>query len=280
VSIRIVTDSTCDLPEQVVERYGITVLPLYVNIGTQSYLDVVDLSREQFYARLPDYHPPPTTAVPGQEAFGRVYQELLEQGADQILSIHIATRLSMMTNVARSAVEHLDAPVTVFDSGQITLGTGFLVLDAARAAAEGRPMPEILAMLEQKRARITSFAALDTLEFMRRGGRLSPLQARLGSLLRIKPLLIMHDGDMDMQPLRTRRRARERLIRQISELAPFEQVGLVHAGALDEVEVLRGQIAHLLPPEGVSFSVQVTPVIGAHVGPGAVGAVCVQAERS
>ena len=278
--IRIVADSTCDLPESVVADYGITVIPAYINIGGQSYLDGVELSRQEFYERLPDYEPLPTTSVPGLGTFDQVYEQLAAEGADEILSIHISVSLSAFVNVARSVAESTDVvPVTVFDSGQLTLGTGLLVLEAAQAAAAGSSVPEIVALLEEKALRTYSFAALDTLEFLRRSGRVSGIQAGLGTLLKIKPLLKMHNGEIEMETVRTRRRAIERLIELVSDLGPLAELALVHTHAPDRAEALRQQALHLFPEGKVPFSVEVTPVIGAHVGPGAVGFACTTARE-
>ena len=128
MSIRIVTDSTCDLPEEIIAEYGITVIPLYINIGDDGYLDGVDITRQEFYEGLADYDPLPTTATPGIDAFRSIYDKLAEEGATQILSIHISISLSATVDVARAAArETTSVPVTVFDSQQLSLGTGFLV---------------------------------------------------------------------------------------------------------------------------------------------------------
>ncbi len=278
MTIKIVTDSTCDLPEAIVARYGITVVPLYINFGDQSYLDGVELSRQEFYERLPDYESPPTTAAPGPEVYRQAYERLADEGATEVLSIHISISLSAVVDVARLGAKQTDAvPVTVFDSRQLSLGTGFLVLAAAKAAAEGRPMDEILSLLEEQISRSHVFAALDTLEFLRRSGRMNRVMAGLGSVLQIKPLLKMYDGNPTAERVRTRERAIERLISLLSELVPLEQVALVHTHAPDRAEELRQQVQHLLP-EGETLSVEVTSVIGAHIGPGAVGFACVTAR--
>ena len=278
MTIKIVTDSTCDLPEGVVTEHGITVVPLYINFGDQSYLDGVELSRQEFYERLPDYESPPTTAAPGPEMFRRTYERLADEGATEVLSIHISISLSAIVDVARLAAKETDAlPVTVFDSRQLSLGTGFLVLTAAKAVAGGRSMDEIIALLEEQISRTHVFAALDTLEFLRRSGRMSRVMAGLGSVLRIKPLLKMYDGSPTAERVRTRKRAIERLISLLSDLVPLEQVALVHTHAHDRAEDLRQQVQHLLP-EGETLSVEVTSVIGAHIGPGAVGFACVSAR--
>jgi DegV family protein with EDD domain len=279
MAIRIVTDSTCDLPEAMVAEHGITVVPLYINIGDQSYLDGVELSRQEFYRRLPDYETPPTTAAPGPEVFRQTYERLADEGATGVLSIHISISLSATVDVARLGAKETDAvPVTVLDSKQLSLGTGFLVLTAAKAAAEGRPMDEIIPLLEEQALRTHVFAALDTLEFLRRSGRMSRVMAGLGSVLQIKPLLKMYNGNPTAERVRTRKRATERLISLLSDLVPLEQVALVHTHTPDRAEELRQQVQHLLP-EGEVPSVDITPVIGAHIGPGAAGFACVTARK-
>jgi DegV family protein with EDD domain len=278
LSIRIVTDSTCDLPEAIVAEHSITVVPLYVNIGNQGYLDGVDLSREEFYERLPYCRPPPTTAAPGPERFRQVYEGLAANGATEILSIHISISLSAVVDAARSGAQETQAvPVTVFDSGQLSLGTGFLVVAAAKAAAEGHSMAEIIASLQDLALRTHVFAALDTLEFLRRSGRMNGTVAGLGNLLRIKPLLKMHDGNPTAERVRTSDGAIKRLISLLSALAPLEQVAIVHSHAPDRAESLRQRAQHLLPAAEVPF-VNLTPVIGAHIGPGAVGFACITAR--
>jgi DegV family protein with EDD domain len=279
MTIRIVTDSTCDLPEAVVTEHGIIIVPLYINFGDQSYLDSVELSRQEFYERLPDCDPSPTTAVPGTEMFRQAYERLADEGATEVLSIHISVSLSAVVDVARLAAQETDAvPVTVLDSGQLSLGTGFLVLAAAKAAAEGRSMGDINPMLEEQALRTHVFAALDTLEFLRRSGRMSRVMAGLGSVLRIKPLLRMYDGEPTAERVRTRDRAIKRLIGLLSDLIPLERVALVHTHAPDRAEDLRQRVQHLLP-EGEVPSVDITPVIGAHIGPGAAGFACVTARK-
>jgi DegV family protein with EDD domain len=275
--IRIVTDSTCDLPPAMITEYGITAVPLYVNIGDQSYLDGRDLSRQEFYRNLPAYESSPTTAAPSLGMFRQAYQRLADEGATEVLSIHISISLSAVVDVARVAAREEDSvAVTVFDSRQLSMGTGFLVLAAAKAAAEGHSMGEITALLDEQVSRTHVFAALDTLEFLRRSGRMNSVMAGLGSVLQIKPLLTMYDGTPGAERVRTRRRATERLITLLADLLPLEQVALVHTHAPERAEDLRQQVQHLLP-EGEVPSVDITPVIGAHIGPNAVGFACVTA---
>ena len=136
--IGIVTDSTCDLPDEIVQENGIRVVPLYIHIGTTDYLDGIDISREQFYQGLAGYHQPPTTAAPGIDTFAQVYEELAQEGATGIVSIHISETLSNVVNVAQLAAQKVTTvPVTVIDSGQLTLGVGFEAVRAAETARAG-----------------------------------------------------------------------------------------------------------------------------------------------
>lgn len=278
MTIRIVTDSTCDLPEEIVAEYGITVVPLYVNLGDESYLDGVELSRAEFYQRLPDCDPLPTTAIPGPHTFMQAYERLAAEGATEILSIHISVSLSGTVNAARLAAEEASLPVTVLDSSSLSMGTGFLVWTAAQAAAEGRSMDEIVALLEEQAQRTHVFAALDTLEFLRRSGRMNRVMATLGSWLQMKPLLKMHAGVATAEKIRTTEHATERLVSLLSDLVPLEKVALVHTHALDRVEELHRKVQHLLP-KGELLSMDITPIFGTHLGPGAIGFACVTARK-
>jgi DegV family protein with EDD domain len=274
MTIRLVTDSTCDLPEEIAAEHGITIVPLYINFGLESYLDRIDLSREAFYARLPDCDPPPTTAMPGPQMFLEAYERLADESATEILSVHISKSLSAVVDTAHLAAREASTPVTVFDSGTLSLGTGFLVWAAAEAAAQGYSMDEIVALMKEQSQRTHVFAALDTLEFLRRSGRLNRVMAALGSWLQMKPLLKMHDGNPTAEKIRTAEAATQRLIALLEEQVPLERVALVHTHALEKAQDLRQKAQHLLP-EGEILSVDITPVFGTHLGPGAVGFACV-----
>ena len=278
MTIRIVTDSTCDLPSEILSQYGLRVVPLYINFGTQSYLDGIDLTREEFYARLPHADPAPTTAVPGQKIFGDTYQALVDQGATEILSIHVSSKLSGVVNAAQLAARTASVPVTVFDSGTLSLGTGLLAVRAAQAAAQGYSMDEIVALLQEQAQRTYVFATLETLEYLRRSGRMSRVMAATGSILRIKLLLKMHDGDATAERMRTSKAATRRLLALLEEQLPVERVALVHTHEPAQAQQLYTQVSHMLPAEEI-LSVDITPIFGTHLGPGAVGFVCVRARE-
>lgn len=279
MSVRIVTDSTCDLAQETVDSLGITVIPLHVQMGDRSYLDGVDITREEFYRRLPEFEPPPTTAAPGPEAMVAVYDALAAAGASQVLSIHISSSLSATPDVARVAAgETTSVPVTVLDSRQLSLGTGFLVETAAREPRRGASLPAILCKLEEQISRTRVFAALAAMEFLRRSGRVNTPMAGIGSLLQVKPILKMYQGNPTSERVRTTKGAERRLLELLSERFPLERIALVHTHADDKARALLARVTEQLPPGEVP-SVDITPVIGAHIGPGAVGFALIQAAK-
>ena len=278
MGIRIVTDSTCDLPEDLIRENRITVIPMYINIGSQTFRDRIDISREEFYERLPEYKSTPTTAAPGPEIFRQTYEQLAREGATEILSIHISHKLSaVMDNATQAAKETSSVPVTAFDSRQLSLGTGFLALTAAQAADKGKTIPEIVAILERQIARTHVFAALDTLEFLRRSGRMNVALSLFGTLLQVKPLLKMYNGDPTAERTRTRSGAIRLLIERLREASPFENVAIVHSRAVSRAKDLFWQVKNLLPAEGIIME-EINPVLGAHIGPGVLGFACITKE--
>ncbi|MBN2148325.1 MAG: DegV family protein [Anaerolineales bacterium] len=280
MTVRVVTDSTCDLPAEVIARYGISVIPLYINVGNQGFLDGVDMKRDEFYTRLPTFSTHPTTAVPSLQKFHAIYQALADEGASEVLSIHISVALSGTVDVARAAAQETTAvPVTVLDSQQLSLGTGFLVENAAKMAAAGSSMAEILAALDKQTQRSHVFAALDTLEYLKRSGRMNKYVASLASLLQIKPILTMHKGQPGSERVRTRERAMKRVVEMLAAVGALERVAIVHTHALPErIAALRALAAGLLPQGDIPIE-DITPVIGAHIGPNAVGFAVVAASK-
>ena len=171
------------------------MVPLFINLFDKGYLDGVEITRKDFYTNLPDYKVHPTTGVPGVNTFLQAYKELASKGASEILSIHISESLSGTVGVAQTAAGDFDqVPVTVCDSGQLSLGTGFQVEIAARMANEGKTIDEILVALDELMPRIFVTAGLKTLEYLRRSGRMSRFMTGLGSLLQLKPILTMENG--------------------------------------------------------------------------------------
>jgi DegV family protein with EDD domain len=274
LAFHIVTDSTCDLPAEIVNRYSLSVVPAVLNLDGKSYRDGIDISRSDFYQRLPQLKELPTTSVPAAGEFEALYRR---HGDSEIISIHLASQLSGMLNTARLGAEASGARVTVIDSGQVSMGLGWQVLAAAEAASNGKTLAETLAAIESARGRIKLFALLDTLEFLRRGGRASAVTATLGKLLQIKPVLELAEGQViPLEKPRTWNRGVEKLMDLAKDLGSLERLAVLHADCLAEAQALAQRLTpHTAHPPIV---VEVTTVIGTHVGPGALGIAAVTAK--
>ena len=273
--VRVITDSTSDVPPKVADRLHVTVVPAYVQIGNRSYRDDgTRLNREEFYAQLPTMPVVPTTAVPPAHEFATAYRSLVGE-ADEAIVIVVATSLSGMYNVARlGAREVPELRVHVVDSGQVTMGLGWMVIAAAEAAAAGQSAGEILALLEDLRPRVRVYAMLDTLEYLRRSGRVTWARAKVAHILRIKPIVEVLLGKVrDAGRARTRRRAIERLVELARAEGPLERLAILHTYA-PEVNDLRRRLADLCSPRQL-LTVAVTTIIGAHVGPRGLGVAAV-----
>lgn len=276
--VHVVTDSTADIPDEVARELDITVVPTHVIFGAQSYQDGVDLSREEFYERLASANPLPTTATPSAGEFEVVYQQLRDQGAKQVVSIHVAASLSGVQNAARygaTAVPGLE--VTMVDSEQVTMGLGWQVIAAARAARSGQTVAEIAEAVEQVKQRVRVFAALDTLEFVRRSGRVGWARATLGQLLKIKQLVEVRHGEvLPCDRVRTRANSILRLKERVAEQGQLRALAVLHTRALDAATKLadeyRALSATLTEPIHI---VEATTTIGTYAGPNGLGVACV-----
>ena len=248
---------------------------MLIQIGSELYRDGIDLTRPDFYTRLVDCEPYPTTTIPSVDVFRQAYENLVDEGATEILSLHITNSLSNMLEVAHTAAAEVRKhPVTVFDSRQVSLGMGFLVESAAEAAAADRCMVEIIESLKDQITRTYVVAILDMLEYLQRSGRMSSAVAGLGRMLKFKPLIKIYDGNPTAESVRTRERATDRLVQTLSEIGPLERIALLHSNAPDRAEDLRRKAETLLPAGDLRI-MDITPIIGVHTGPGAVGFACV-----
>jgi DegV family protein with EDD domain len=271
--IKIITDSVSDLPIMQAKEQNITLVPCYINADGRSYLDGVDMTRGEFYDRLPTWRVPPTTAAPGVALFEQAYQQAVDSGATGILSIHVSERLSNIINTARLAARKFEGilPIRVIDSGQLSMGIGMQAAAAAELADAGLTLDEITARVMEKAKRIYTFAVLDTLEYLNRGGRVAHLGINLAGLLQIKPIVRVHDGKLSLEMHRTRVNAMKRLVEVAAKYAPLRQVAMVHANALERVHRLYEEIRVQLQLEGTPEFTDASPVIGTHTGPGAIG---------
>lgn len=270
MKIGFVTDSTSDVPAEVAGRHGIEVVPALVNIDGKSYADGTEISREEFYTRLPEMRPPPTTSAPSVGSIQERYEKLLKAGATSIVSIHPPNELSGIFNAARLAAQEFGQRVTVLDSGQLSLGLGFQVILGAEAAARGALLDEVTALVVSIRKRVRVAALLDTIEYVRRSGRVSWAAATIGGLLHLQPLIELRHGIVHrLGQARTRLHGIERLVETLNSWGPLERLAVLHTNAevaaqqlLDD---LKSKVA--VPP----LLVNVTTAIGTHVGPNGLG---------
>lgn len=272
--IAIVTDSTADIPPELARQHNIHIVSNVIVIDGQSLEDGAGISREDFYRRLPKMTTPPTTATASSGSYQRLYERLLGEGFDFIFSIHPPTTLSGIYNAASAAAMSFGQAVRIVDSGQVSLGLGFQVLEAARAVEGGASIEQVQAVIDSVRRRIRLVALLDTLEYVRRSGRVSWAKARLGDLLRIKPFVTLEDGVVrSLGEARTRRKGIARLVEYIQKCRPFAWLAILHTNAEQDARHIIAQI-NPNPTHGLLL-VNVTTVIGTHVGPNGLGFVAV-----
>ncbi|MFB0535186.1 MAG: DegV family protein [Anaerolineae bacterium] len=276
--VKIVTDSTADIPEGLAAELGITIVPCNVHFGLETYRDEIELSKEEFYARLKTSPTLPTTSAPAVGLFEATYRKLASD-TDQILSIHVASSLSAIYNSACLGAEAIsDVEIALIDSGQASMGLGWLVIAAARATRAGQSLAQIVALVEDMMPRVRLFAALDTLEYLRKGGRVGKTVAVLGTLLNIKPLVEVRDSAvLPLERVRTRWRSVQRLIELTAELGPLEELAVLHSNAPQEAQRLAEEISFLHPLERVLI-VEAGVIIGTHAGPNGLGVACVLAR--
>lgn len=274
----LVTDSTSDLPEYLVEQYGIEVVPSILVIEGREYADGQGLSRAEFYKRLPEFKPHPTTAAPSIGEFTSRYRRLFDRGCDRLISVHAASPLTAMVATAQQAARDFGDRVIVVDSLSTSLGLGFQALAAAEVVEAG--LEAALSAIESTRRRLHVFAVLDTLEYVRRSGRVPTTLTIFGTMLQVKPLIELTDGRVKtIGSVRTTKQANERMAAFFRSGGPFERLAILHTGAEPRAREFLDAIMHehgrSLPRD--ILMVNVTPVIGAHVGPNGLGFVAVSA---
>jgi len=267
--VRVVTDSVSDLPEGIVRRLNIALVPLLVRFGTEEFRDNVDLTPAQFYERLRRSEELPTTSMSSPGAHAETYDRLAGE-ADAIIVITISAKLSGTYDVARRARELMkrECRVEVFDSGLATMAEGFVAMKAAEAAETGASLQEVVRVAETARSRVDFLSTFDTLEYLRRGGRIGAASALLGSVLKINPLINIRDGLVEPAGrTRSRSKAIDRLVEFVASYSSIEELAVEHGGCPEDAETLVEKLADLYPRNRILKS-EVTPVIGAHTGPG------------
>ncbi|MFN8413794.1 MAG: DegV family protein [Anaerolineales bacterium] len=272
MKIGIVTDSTSDLPSYLIEQYEIKVIPTILVLEGKEYADGVGISREDFYNRLPVLQNSPTTAAPSIGDFTTAYQDLFAQGCDHILSIHAASQLTTIVNVARQAAKEFPNRVTCVDSGSLSLGLGFQVVAAAEAIENG--LKFALEELQSARKRLSVFATLDTMEYLKRSGRVPGTVAALGGLLSIKPIVELKEGEVKpIGAVRTTKHASDRILNLLFEVGELERLAILHTNAEARAKEFLNELmnrSRKSVPRDILL-VNVTAVIGTHLGPNGLG---------
>ena len=279
MTVRIVTDSSADLPAELAQQHQITVLPCYVVVDGQTLKDGVDIQADDFYRRLQAGGPTPTTAQPTVADFQAVYQDLTSQG-DQVVSIHVSGKLSGTLNSAEQAKGSLDGEaVEIIDSRLAAMPLGLVVLEAAALAAEGGSHQEVAEKVRQGLDLHHGLFALDTLEFLQKGGRIGKAQAFLGSVLNVKPILRLHEGEAHpVERPRNRERAMRRLVELVKELGPVRRMAVIHSTDAERMAVLKQELTGLLPADQI-IEARFGSTLGTYIGPDALGVAITQEAR-
>ncbi|MRS04430.1 DegV family protein [bacterium] len=280
--VALVTDSTCDIPDEWVKQYDITIVPLTIVFGDQVYLDRVELSAKDFYRRLPNEKFPPTTSQPAPGLFLEAYRQAAEKGAEQVLVITISSAMSGTIESARRAAEESPIPVTILDGKNNSMGLGWQVITAARKREAGASLDEMAEAALAVRDRMVYYISLDTIEYLTRGGRIGDAARFLNSFLQIKPLINVkpETGTVGASlPARSRKSAIEGLykefFRKLQATANLH-IAVLHNDALEEAQALAERVRAEFSPAELFITI-VSPVLGVHTGPRAI-ALCGYAE--
>lgn len=276
--VRIVTDSTADMPEGLIEAEGldITIVPLNVQFAAETFRDKVDITNEQFLERLVRSSALPTTSQPAVGDFEETYRRLTAGGAT-VISIHVSSSLSGTYGAALLAAQNVGAgdAVRVIDSRSASLALALLPIAAGRLVRAGASADAVVAEIESMIPRLRLIFTVDTLDFLQRGGRIGRAQALLGSLLSVKPILGLEEGVVvPVRRERTRARALDALVALAADLGPLETLGVVHVGAPQDAATLRERLAAAVAPpmDGAAIlTAEIGPVVATHVGPGGLG---------
>jgi fatty acid kinase fatty acid binding subunit len=280
MTVRIVTDSTADLTPDEAAALGVTLVPLTVFFGDEAFLDIVELDSASFYEKLQKTKDLPRTSQPSPASFQAAYTRLIEEGADGIISVHLSSKLSGTYQSARTARDTMpegirQVPIEVIDTLSISGGMAFAIGKAADEAKQGLSLEEIKSHLIERFSRTRVLAVLDTLEYVKRGGRIGAARALLGNMLSVKPIVTLKDGEVvPVEQPRTRSKAYARVAQLTSELMPLE--GLLIAETSAEVGAqLAGALRAIYPAAVQHYNLG--GVLGTHMGPGAVAVVVISA---
>ncbi|MFN8377307.1 MAG: DegV family protein [Anaerolineae bacterium] len=278
--IHIVTDSTSDIPPELLPNFPVTVVPTFVNFGGNSYPDDnVQLNRQEFYERLPTMRPFPTTAAMSPAMAEDAINAAAEK-SDHVIICTLSNKLSGVYNTMRLAASKLPADkYTLIDSEQVAMGLGWQVVIGAETAMQTGSVEATLDAMARVRKTVRVYCALSTLEFLHRGGRVGWAQAGIGTLLQIKPILLVEDGEVKSHArVRTFSRAIDEVVRVASEYKPLDRMAIIYAADIDAAYALRDRLKDILPPGDRTIVSRITPSVGVHTGPGGLGIVPLSAS--
>lgn len=279
--IRFVTDSTCDIPPELIAKYGIGVVPCYINYNNTSYADDgKELVREEYYSKLSTLRPFPTTSAMPPSVAEAVIRSVAED-ADHVIIIGVSSKLSGVLNAMRLGAQNClpSDRYTIVDSEQVTMGMGWQVLVGAETAEKTGDVQQTLEVMAHTRKRARVYAALSTLEFLHRSGRVGWAAAGIGQLLQIKPLIAVVDGEVQsVARVRTFSRALEELIRVTHAETPLERLAVLYASDHEAAVNLKERLRDIAPPDTLITSI--TPTVGTHIGPGGLGVATVRAAKA
>lgn len=271
MTVRIVTDSTADLPPETIKELGISIVPAYIAFEGKTFRDGIDITQDEIYHRLVNLDQVATTSQPPPTDFADVYSSLLREH-DEILSIQVTSRLSGIYNSAVQAKNMVDGGerIAVIDSESVSMGLGLMTILAARMAKAGESLPRIVEEMRQNISLTHIWAAFDTLKYLHRGGRIGKAKALLGSVLNIQPLLTMRGGEIHpVTVARTRTKAIDKLVELASAFTNIEELAVVHSTTPEDAVNLRERLSELYREKQISIS-RLGPALGVHGGPGAL----------
>ncbi|MFA5628653.1 MAG: DegV family protein [Dehalococcoidales bacterium] len=279
MAVKIVTDSTSDIPQSLADELGIASVPVYVQFDSKTYRDREEITENEFYEKLVSFPVHPTTSQPSPQDFIDVYNKLSGEGADGILSIHLAAKLSGTYNSALRAKELTSAecPVEVVDTNSVSMGLGLIVVKAARMAASGANIKQILEKIKEMSERSHIWAVFDTLKYLAMGGRIGKGKALLGNVLNIKPLLTLKDGEfMPASKARSRDKAIEILYGYAEKVGKIEDISVMYSTIADEAESLAKKLEAMCGKKPIIA--RLGPALGVHAGPGALAIALIASE--
>ena len=274
MAVKLVTDSTCDLPRDLAAQWDLTVIPCNVHFDDVVYKDGIDIGPDEFYQKLVTSPRLPTTAQPSVNDFLQVYEPLRNEGHD-VVSIHLSAKFSGTLNSATQARESIQSSgpgrIEIIDSQMASAGLGQVVLEAARMVKSGASYDQVVEGVQSSLPQTHCYFLVDTLEYLQKGGRIGKASAFMGSLLNIKPLLMVNDGEVHpVERARTRERGLRRLAEIIRGFAPVKSLSIIYSTTPAEAEALRERFKDLLPEDEIVMS-RFGPGVGTYLGPGALG---------